>query len=72
MLGSARQKDVESPIPGPSRLVVDQLHRFAADLIGAAHELEKHAQPHPLGGTAHTRGNVDDAECLRALSVPDV
>jgi hypothetical protein len=70
VLGGGRQQYVESPIPNPPRLVIDQIRRFVAYVVGTAHELEKHAQPYGLGGFAHTRGDVTIAECIRAWSLP--
>ena len=44
--------------------------RAAASLVGAAHQLKEHAQPHRLCGTTHSRRDLDNAECIRRLSVP--
>jgi hypothetical protein len=70
VLGGGRQQYVESPIPNPPGLVIDQIRCLVADLLGTPHELEEHAQAYALGGFAHTRGDVNNAECILARSVP--
>jgi hypothetical protein len=69
VFGSGREKDVESPISNPPGLVIDQICRCAADFVGTPDEFEEHSQPHALGGFAHTRRNVGDAQCIRGRSV---
>ncbi len=70
MLSGGGQHYIESLIPGPFRLINNQTQCIAASLVGAAHQLKEYAQPHRLCGTTHSRRDLDNAECIRRLSVP--